>query len=132
MKVKTLDGEEYEWQIPSRVVQGNNRISSALHKTAQAILRAKYPNITIYEEVPIKVASGGTRLYLDLYCPTLLLAVEVNGPQHYSFNSMFHKNKLDLYNAISNDGKKRKWCEINDIDLIVLKYNELNKWDTQL
>jgi len=127
MIVKTLDGDEYDWTIPDQ----KERKRSKLHQTAKLILRAKYPNIVIYDEVPIQVRKK-QRLYLDLYCPTLLLAVEVNGQQHYTFNSHFHSSKAQFLHAVSNDLAKVVWCELNDIELITLKYNELKEWDKQL
>jgi hypothetical protein len=129
MIVKTLDGKTYDWTISEKISKGNKRKTSGLHKTARGFLREKYSNVDIYEEVPI-IVEKGTKLFLDFYLPVFNLAIEVNGSQHYVFSSMFHKNQLEFLKSVTNDGKKSMWCEINDIQLVTLKYNEVDKWPT--
>ena len=134
MNAKTLDGKTYEWKIPERIAKGNKNKTSHLHQTAKMLLRAKYPNIEIYEEVPIRITGGRGRriLYLDFYLPSFLQAIEVNGQQHYSFNSMFHDNQMEFLKGKTRDAEKIMWCEINDIDLVILKYDEISQWETQI
>jgi len=128
MKVKTLDGIEYEWKISGKT---SDRSTSNLHQIAKSLLRKKYPNVPFYEEIPIKIESR-KKLFLDFYIPNFTLAIEVNGEQHYTHSALFHKTKMDFLKAICNDTKKRMWCEINNIDLIVLKFDEVDKWDKQI
>lgn len=127
MIVKTLDNKEYDWTISDKIAKGNRRKCSGLHNIAREVLRQKYPNSEIYEEVPI-IIEGRQKLYLDFYCPMINLAIEVNGEQHYSFTARFHENKLDFLKSIVNDRKKKDWCNLNDIQLVTLKYNEVEEW----
>ena len=90
--------------------------------------RKKYPNVPFYEEIHIKI-EGRKKLFLDFYIPSFTLAIEVNGQQHYTYSGLFHKTKMDFLKAVCNDAKKGMWCEINNIDLIVLKFDEVDKWD---
>jgi very-short-patch-repair endonuclease len=72
------------------------------------------------EEVPLP----GTKLYFDFLVPSANLAVEVQGEQHYKFNSFFHKHKAGLLASKSRDRQKREWCELNGITLLEFPYNE--------
>lgn len=131
MIVKTLDGTEYNWKIPEKVAKGNRRKTSNLHQVAKSLLRKKYPNVDIYEEVPI-ITERRDRLYLDFYLPTFDLVIEVNGEQHYKFSLLFHENKLAFAKSKVNDTKKAMWCEINNIELVILKYDEIDQWEKQI
>jgi hypothetical protein len=49
------------------------------------------------------------------------LIIEVNGEQHYSFNTFFNDKTL-----IIRDNIKKEFCKHNNIIFIELKYNQLN------
>ena len=137
MNVKTLDGEEYEWAISEKIAKGNRRKTSKGHGIAKRLISGLYPCVRIYEEVPIILTGSQykdkTTVYLDFYIPSLSVAVEVQGAQHYSFNKFFHKNKLDFLKAVQRDKNKAEWCELNNIKLIVLPYSESEEeWKTRL
>lgn len=129
MIVKTLDDYEYNWTIPEKISKGNNRKTSNLHKLAKQIILKKYPNISVYEEIPIKVTKKDT-LYLDFYIPSIQTAIEVNGKQHDSFSSHFFNSRFDFLKAKANDSKKHSWCQINNITLIIFKYNDIDMWSS--
>jgi len=63
-------------------------------------------------------------LYLDFYIPSIRLAIEVHGQQHYEFCPFFHKSKADFLKSKARDEDKIDWCKLNDITLITLKYSE--------
>ena len=105
-------------------------MASALHKKAKALLHKLYPTCTIQEEIPIKI--GGRTLYIDLYIGLLKLAVEVGGQQHYSYSSLFHKDKLDFLRQQKRDREKAEYLDEHGIKLIVLKYDEQDQWESQL
>lgn len=123
MLAKTIDGTEYEWKIPERLTKGNKRKTSLGHAAAKHLLHDIYPTCSVYEEIPI-IVEFRKKLFLDFYVPALQLAVEVHGKQHYVFTPLYHKSKLDFLKSIGNDAKKSVWCEINNIQLIVLPYSE--------
>lgn len=130
MKAIDLDGKESNIRLDNHIVKlDNNRCKSALHLRARNIIHEIYPNLPIAEEVPIKVKFGLT-LYLDFYIHQVKRSVEVNGSQHYSFNPMFHKSRAAFLKQRKNDNYKREWCEINNIELIELKYDEADEWKT--
>jgi hypothetical protein len=106
---------------------GIRPVRSSLHLQAREILYAKYPTISICEEVTISLRKGETA-YLDFFIPMLKIAVEVNGEQHFTFVKHFHNTKAEFAKAKKRDCDKREWCRINGIQLIELNYNEINKW----
>ena len=63
---------------------------------------------------------------VDFLNSTKKVAIEVNGPQHSSFNSFFHnKSRLNYLKSIKRDYKKAKWLEMNGYKLIELTTGEV-------
>ena len=76
----------------------------------------------MYEEFPVY----GTRLKVDILNATIKVAIEVNGPQHSSFNKFFHGNSRAKYLAsIKRDWEKANWLEKNGYKLIELEESDL-------
>lgn len=47
--------------------------------------------------------------------------------------AFFFKSKLDFYKAKARDSDKKEWCELNQIELIELNYNEdIDEWRTKI
>lgn len=67
--------------------------------------------------------TGGYNLELDCYNPTLRLAVEYNGVQHYKYTPYFHKNKEAFMNQKYRDEMKRDRCRANRVMLIEVPYS---------
>ena len=61
------------------------------------------------------------RLFLDFYIPHLSLAFEFQGMQHDEFNKFFHGDKDGFERSKKRDGRKREWCDINNITLIEVR-----------
>jgi hypothetical protein len=124
MKVKDIYGNIVQWKIDGEIISAaDSRSRSKLHLVARGLLYELFPTIPILEEVSIPVKPGTTQ-YLDFYLNKKKLAVEVNGEQHYKFNSLFHSSAQAFLNQKKRDNEKREWCEINGITLIELPYNE--------
>jgi len=98
-------------------------------------LKEIFPYDRILEEVTLPGTKTGSRrslLYADLYVPNRSLIVEVHGEQHFKFNSFFHKDKMAFFKAQARDKDKRAWCDLNDMTLIELNYNESeDEWRTK-
>jgi very-short-patch-repair endonuclease len=91
------------------------------------LLKEIYHSYRILEEVKLPGSTASHRrsvLYLDFFIPNLRLGIEVHGQQHYEYSPFFHKNKAAFLKAQSRDEDKLKWCELNDIELVVLKYSD--------
>lgn len=66
----------------------------------------------------------GAPLQLDRYYPSLRLAFEYNGRQHYEYNSYMHKNEAAFEYLQRCDLRKRKECKRRGITLISIKYTK--------
>lgn len=60
--------------------------------------------------------------------PSISLAVEVHGKQHYEFVPFFHKTKADFLLARKRDRDKLEWCNLNDVTLVTLPHDEEDQW----
>lgn len=130
MKVVGLDGKTYTWSLESAKRTDDNK--SNLHVRARDIIREFFPYDRIYEDVTLP-GTGKSPLYADFYIPNKSLIIEVNGIQHFQYTSFFHKSKLDFFKAQARDRKKEEWCELNDITIVQLNYDETdNDWRAAL
>ena len=133
MKVLDLNGNQYTLQLSSNPINRaklrDNR--SEPHLNARQLLSETFAAYQIIEEVPIQVYRG-TTLFLDFFIPLKRIAVEVHGEQHYTFNKHFHGNMANFFKQKKNDRAKEEWCEVNDIQLVVFKWNEFNEWKGQI
>jgi hypothetical protein len=68
------------------------------------------------------VTGGDFNLELDCFNPSLKIAVEYNGVQHYQYIPFFHKNKEAFLNQKYRDDMKRRICRENGILLIEVPY----------
>lgn len=132
-KVIGLNGREYNWNLNKyTVLNDSTRPRSQYHKLARSLIKEIYGSHTILEEPPMP-GSGPKMLYLDFFIPSLDLAVEVHGEQHYNFIPFFHGNQREFLKAQFRDNTKAEWCEKNSIDLVILKYSDSEEiWREQL
>jgi len=66
-------------------------------------------------ELPNLKSKYGNNLFIDLYCPDLMIAIEINGLHHYepiNGNEAFKKQ-------IENDSIKSNYCHKNNIRLLI-------------
>jgi hypothetical protein len=128
MKVVGINGKEYAWNLTKyNVFNDSKRPRSKYHIRAKALLKEIFHSYRILEEVKLPGSTAKHRksvLYLDFYIPQINKAFEVHGQQHYEFIPFFHKNPADFAMALGKDQDKADWCELNNINLTVLKYSE--------
>lgn len=117
-----LDGKEHKLILQS--TKRKSRAKSAPHQKALSLLLEILPGVVIFEEVTLP----GCGLYLDIFLPSISLAVEVHGRQHYEFVPFFHKTKADFLLARKRDRDKLEWCNLNDVTLVALPHDEEDKW----
>jgi len=91
---------------------------SARHAEAYESLVRLFGAHKIKEEQPIKI--GGHTLFLDLYLPHLALALEIQGAQHYTFNSYMHADRAAFRKQRENDTLKNQWCEEHGVRLLTV------------
>ena len=127
MKIKGLNGREYNLNLSKYYVKANDkRKRSKHHVRARKLIREVYHSYRILEEVKLPGSTSANKksvLYLDFFIPNIRKAFEVHGRQHYEHIPFFHKTKADFILAKARDEDKIEWCELNNIELIELKYS---------
>lgn len=133
-----LNGKTYKWNLSGyKVYENEDRAArSKYHLAARKLIRKVYGTYRIIEEVKLPGSGSAAKksaLFLDFYIPSIYLAVEVHGEQHYKFIPFFHKTKAGYIQAQNRDDDKKEWCRINDVDLVTLKYSDSeDDWEQQL
>jgi len=127
LKVTGLNGREYNLNLQKYDVKANDkRKRSRHHIRARKLIKEVYHSYRILEEVKLPGSTSAHKrsvLYLDFFIPNIRKAVEVHGRQHYEHIPFFHKSKADFILAKARDEDKIEWCEINDIEIITLKFS---------
>ncbi|OUU62830.1 MAG: hypothetical protein CBC24_06685 [Candidatus Pelagibacter sp. TMED64] len=132
MDIVDLDGNTHKWSLTGHIAKGQVAKKSDLHLKARELIRSSFPTMQILEEVGIPLRHANT-LFLDFYVPLLKLCIEVNGEQHYKFNSFFHGTRLNFIKHQRRDREKRDWCDLNSINVIEFPYNEtVEEWGMKL
>lgn len=85
-------------------------------------VKSLFPNDTIWS--PDRTTLNG--LELDIYIPSLKLAFEYNGYQHYEYPNFWHKSKEEFDAQLKRDTEKKMRCDRLGITLIIIKYDELS------
>lgn len=137
MKVVGLNGREYNINLKKYIVKNNDKIvKSKYHVAARNLLAEIFKGYTVLEEVKLpgsRCPSKKSALFLDFFIPNFSLGIEVHGQQHYEFIKFFHKTKAGFLTSCKRDFIKQDWCELNSIDLIVLKYSDsITHWRNQI
>lgn len=125
MIVKGLDGKDHKLILRNKQERAS---CSSYHEKCRELLKQIYPLDTIIEELTIP--GGSSSMYLDFFLPLRKLAIEIQGEQHYSFNTYFFKSKLDYAKAIGRDKKKKEFCTINNFTFLELKYDRQSEWES--
>lgn len=130
-KVKGLDGREYHWNLTGHMISENDlRPRSSYHLRCRILLKRIFPVSPICEEVSLP---GTRKQTIDFYLPHQRIGIEVQGEQHYSMISHFHKNKKAFIEAQKLDVEKARWCEINNVRYIALAhYDSDERWFQQI
>ena len=124
MKIQGLDGKEYKLNFNKSRVSTN---CSKLHIRARNLLISEFQYDRIYEEIALPGTKNERQikpLMADFIIPLRNIIIEVQGEQHYKFNTFFYYNKIEFYKAQARDRNKAQWCELNKIKLICLPFNE--------
>ena len=135
MKVVGLNGREYNLDL-KKYMNNDRGKRSFYHLQAREIIQDIFHGYNILEEVKLPGSVNPAKksvLYLDFFIPNVRIGVEVHGEQHFKYTPFFHKSKAGFLRAKARDRDKAEWCEINDIELIVLRYDSSQEyWREQL
>ena len=137
MKVTGLNGRGYNLDLKKYIIKKDDKTKkSRYHMVARDLLHEMFSGYSILEEVKLpgsRCPSKKSVLFLDFFIPNLSLGIEVHGQQHYEFCKFFHKTKAGFLTCLKRDSVKGDWCNLNKIDLIVLKYSDsIEDWRNQI
>lgn len=130
MKVLGLNNREYNINL-SNYSKTTARKSSH-HLKARELLTSMFKGYNIYEEVKLPGTVDPAKksaLFIDFLIPNARLGIEVHGKQHFEFIPYFHKTKAGFLQSKARDLRKEEWCELNEIQLIVFRFDEtVEQW----
>ena len=122
MRLYSVNGKLQNKSVSKYLIDWNKKSRSKLQKRAKDFLKPHWLAHVVYEEFPVY----GTRLKVDILNATIKVAVEVNGPQHSSFNKFFHGNSRAKYlSSIKRDHQKAEWLEKNGYKLIEIEESDM-------
>jgi hypothetical protein len=92
---------------------------SQLEKWIESMLKEKFPDLEVLYNSKKEIKSE-----IDIYIPSLKLAIEISGPHHYF--PIFGKQKLG--DIQRNDHKKAERCKEKNIELIVINVSDMRQF----
>lgn len=99
---------------------------SNLEKIVYNLLKSTYPFV---QEKQFKDLRNGLYRF-DFYIPSLKIAIEVQGAQHYEYTKIFHKKRSDFTKAQERDRSKISYCLAHQIKLYCIPYWEAENLKT--
>jgi len=122
VRLKNIRGRLQSKNVTKYLIDWRKNSRSKLQTKAKRFFQKYWKEHIVYEEFPVY----GTRMKVDLLNATKKVAIEVNGPQHSSFNPFFHGNsRLNYLKSIKRDYQKAQWLEMNGYKLIELSTKEV-------
>ena len=122
MRLYNIKGKLQSKSVTKYLIKWSKKSRSKLQFNVKQFFKDYWKNHIVYEEFPVY----GTRLKVDIINVTKKIAVEVNGPQHDSFNKFFHGNSRAKYlESIKRDVLKAKWLESNGFIIMQIYEKEL-------
>jgi very-short-patch-repair endonuclease len=107
-----------------QALQGNGCSSCSESKSVAKYLDKN--NISYYRQHKFSDCKNVFQLPFDFYLPKYRTAIEFDGKQHYEPMEFF--GGLDAYNRLKvNDKIKSDYCEDNYIDLIRIRYDQIDR-----
>lgn len=116
MKLFDINGKMTSVDIRPSKYPMKEQCKSIFQDKIKNLILEKYANYPILEEFNIP----GSRLSIDYIIFPIMIAFEIDGEQHRSYNPFFHGQALlnNYGKQIVRDIKKEEWCKINKIQLI--------------
>lgn len=106
--------------MSGKLIQGTGK--SKLHTDTLVLLRALYPNMVVQEERRVKTPAGN--LPVDILLPSMHVAFECQGIQHFEFTPRFHRSPQDLVDQQTRDRLKANALRSAGWSVVVIRYDE--------
>lgn len=131
MKLISLNGKPINKSVTKYLIDWEGKSLSKFQFEVKQWLKIFWGRHVVFEEFPV----FGTKYSLDFFNANRKIAIEVQGEQHTQFckpsksgQSFFHKNRMDYLNQIKRDQEKLRFCEINNIELIEILWEDKKKF----
>lgn len=106
-----LDGKKYplDTRESRHPMREEGACKSKFQYECGQLIKAKWPNETILEEVSVP----GHKLIFDFFLPKVGIVFEIDGSQHKNFNKFFHGNRSNFVRSQVRDAQKATLCKNN-------------------
>ena len=122
MRLFNIYGKLTKKSVSKYIIDWDAKSRSMAQFNVKQFLKPYWIGHIVYEEFPVY----GSLLKVDFINATKKIAIEVNGPQHSSFNPFFHNNsRVNYLKGIKRDYQKRIWLEKNNFILMEIDTNEI-------
>ena len=111
-----MNGKKVKANINTRLFSSEAQSRSMFQHAAGEELIKRFPLESVLEEWTIP----GSKMSLDFFIPTRMIAIEVQGEQHEKFSPFFHGSRYKFVMQQNRDYYKKEWCEKNNITLIFI------------
>jgi|TARA_R110002020_G_scaffold154981_1_gene335739 hypothetical protein len=129
MRLYNIYGKLQSKNVTKYLIDWDSKSRSKLQFKAKQFFKTVWSNQVIYEEFPV----FGSKMKVDFLNATKKIAIEVNGPQHSSFNKFFHNNsRMNYLESLKRDHQKSLWLEQNNFTLIELEKKEVDNLNRDL
>lgn len=123
MKIKDIFGRERSLNLKKYRIDWQKKSASIIQSKVKAFLYPYWATHIVFEEFRIP----SCLFRIDILNLTKRIAVEIDGNQHDKFTPFFHGNRSGFEQAIKKDHQKMTWLEKNNIKLVRVKRNEVDK-----
>ena len=129
MRLYNVYGKLQSKNVTKFLIDWEGKSRSKLQFKAKQFFKTVWENQIVYEEFPV----FGSRMKVDFLNATKKIAVEVNGPQHSSFNKFFHNNsRMKYLDSLKRDHEKSLWLEQNNFTLVELEKKDVETLSREL
>ena len=123
MRLYDVNGRLVNKNVAKYAVDWDGKCRSNIQFKVKKFLEPYWRPHIVFEEFPC----FGCQLKVDILNATMKIAIEVNGKQHESFNTFFHRgNPANYLKSIKNDHKKMLWLERNGFQLVEIMEDEVD------
>lgn len=122
MTFKTLTGKTVSKNCHKYRIDWDKEERSKIQTKVKKFLQPYWKNYIVFAEFPV----FGTKLKIDIFNASKLIGIEIDGQQHTKYVEHFVGNRVGYLNLIKRDVKKEEWCEVNEINLLRINYDEVD------
>lgn len=124
MRLISVHGKPFTKNVTSRLINWEGKSRSKFQEEVKALLKERWSKHVVFEEFPV----FGSKMTLDFFNFSKMIAVEVQGAQHTSYvKGYFHRGRQDYLSQIKKDLAKFNFCENNSIKLFEIFESERKK-----